>query len=249
MGLTDFFETKTSFIHSGILNDMTDIHCHILPAVDDGVSSYEESVKSLTWLKKNGVRRLFLTPHVMSDMTSNTTEFLSEKFANFCSKLKSDGVGDIPELKLGAEYMLDPQFENRKKEGLLTYADKHVLVETSYMMPPVGFYKILETMMEEGFSPVLAHPERYVYMQIKDYEYLKKQRILFQLNFFSFTGSYGRQAFDKAFMLLKKGFYDYAGSDFHHLERHEKSFYARSISKKIIPQIKTLFNNNNTLWD
>jgi tyrosine-protein phosphatase YwqE len=249
MGLTDFFETKTSFIHSGILNDMTDIHCHILPAVDDGVSSFEESVKSLKWLKKNGVRRLFLTPHVMSDMTLNTTGFLSEKFANFCLKLNSDGVGDIPELKLGAEYMLDAQFENRKKEGLLTYSDKRVLVETSYMMPPVGFNQILETMMEDGISPVLAHPERYAYMQMNDYEHLKEQGVLFQLNFLSFTGAYGRLANDKASMLLKKGFYNYAGSDFHHLERHEKSFYANSIPKKLIPQIKTLFNNNNSLWD
>jgi tyrosine-protein phosphatase YwqE len=191
---------------------------------------------------------MFLTPHVMSDMPFNTKKYLSEKFEKFLSELKSNGVGDIPEMKLAAEYMLDPAFVNHKKEGLLMFADKHVLVETSYMMPPVGFNKILEALMEEGYSPVLAHPERYVYMQMKDYEYLKEQGILLQLNILSLTGAYGRSATDKANMLLKRGFYHYAGSDFHHLARHEISFSAKTLSKKQVTALKPLIDNNKTLW-
>jgi tyrosine-protein phosphatase YwqE len=248
MALFDIFGTKTSYIDSGLLWGMTDIHCHILPAVDDGVDNYDEAVQSLTWLKKNGVRRMFLTPHVMSDMALNTKGNLTEQFEKFLSDIKSNGVGNIPEIKLGAEYMLDFEFVNRKKEGLLTFVNNCVLVETSYMMPPVGFNRMLEELMEEGYSPVLAHPERYNYMQMNDYEFLKKQGVLFQLNILSLAGAYGKFVNDKADMLLKKGFYDYAGSDFHHLARHEKSFSAKKLSKKQVSVLKQLIDNNKILW-
>jgi tyrosine-protein phosphatase YwqE len=248
MGFFEIFNTKKSYVDSGLLSDMTDIHCHLLPAVDDGVGNYEESVQSLTWLKKNGVRRLFFTPHVMSDMSLNTKEYLTEQFEKFITNLKMNGVVDIPEIKLGAEYMLDPEFVNRKKEGLLTFADRHVLVETSYMMPPAGFNKILEELQEEGYSPVLAHPERYNYMQMPDYEYLKEQGILFQLNILSLTGAYGKPADSKAGILLKKDFYNYAGSDFHHLARHRKNFHAKTLSKRQVRMLKQVIDNNKNLW-
>jgi tyrosine-protein phosphatase YwqE len=248
MALSDFFSSRKSYIDAGLLYDMTDIHCHILPAVDDGVCDFNEAVQSLTWLKKNGVRRMFLTPHVMSDMTSNTRGYLTEQFEKFLSDIKLNGVGNIPEIKLAAEYMLDPAFINRKKEGLLAFADKHVLVETSYMMPPVGFERILEELMEEGYLPILAHPERYIYMQIRDYENLKKSGVFFQLNILSLTGAYGKLASDKADLLLKKSYYNYAGSDFHHLTRHEKYFFAYTLSKKQLPRLKQLIINNNSLW-
>ena len=227
---------------------MTDIHCHILPSVDDGVESFDEAVQALGWMKKIGMKRIFLTPHVMSDMSANTKEFLTARFEKFLSDIRANGVGDIPEIKLGSEYMLDPEFQNRKKEGLLTYADKQVLVETSYMMPPVSFNRILEELLEEGYSPVLAHPERYNYMQMSDYEYLKRSDILFQLNILSLTGAYGKLACEKAGLLLKRGFYNYAGSDFHHLARHEKSFHASTLSKNQRIILQQLIANNNTLW-
>ncbi|MDR2146376.1 MAG: capsular biosynthesis protein [Tannerella sp.] len=233
---------------SGLLSGMTDIHCHILPAVDDGVKNFNEAIQSLVWMKKNGVRRLFLTPHVMSDMSSNTKAFLTAQFAKFLLDIRINRVGDIPEMKIGAEYMLDPEFQNRKKEGLLTYADRRVLVETSYMLPPVGFNRILEELLEEGYSPVLAHPERYNYMQMGDYGYLKEQGILFQLNILSLTGAYGRTAGEKADLLLKEDFYNYAGTDFHHLVRHEKSFHAKTLSKNQRIAVKELIVNNDGLW-
>jgi tyrosine-protein phosphatase YwqE len=249
MILSSVFGSKKSYIDSGLLAGMTDIHSHLLPAVDDGAARYSESVQSLAWLKKKGVRRMFLTPHVMSDMTLNTKEYLTERFETFLSDIKSNATeGDVPQMKLGAEYMLDPGFANRKKEGLLTFADKHVLIETSYMMPPVGFNRMLEELTEEGYSPVLAHPERYNYMQTGDYHYLKNLGALFQLNILSLTGAYGKQVGEKADLLLKKGFYNFAGTDFHHLARHEKSFSVRTLSKRQVTALKQLLSNNHRLW-
>ena len=243
-----FLSSKKSFIKSGLLYNMTDIHSHILPNVDDGVSEYEDAVSSLRWLKNNGVNRIYMTPHVMSDFPKNTSEYLSEKFNCFVKCLDNDGIWDIPELSLGAEYMLETAFERHKEGGVLTYADSHILVETSYMMPPVGFISLLEKLMEDGYSPVLAHPERYQYMEAKDYEYLKNQGIKFQLNLLSMTGSYGGQAKNKALQLLKAGYYDYAGSDFHHLAHHAESFTAKVLTKKQISALQVLFDNNKRLW-
>ena len=242
-----FLSFKESFIKSGLLEDTTDIHCHILPGVDDGISCNEEAVIALRWLKTIGVNHIYLTPHVMSDFPKNTFGYLSETFNHFIKKLKEDGIDDIPELKPGAEYMLEAAFEKHKNEELFTYTDRHLLVETSYMTPPIGFVRILEKLQEDGYTPILAHPERYIYMDMTDYEYLKSQGVKFQLNYLSITGSYGRQAKEKATQLLKAGHYNYTGSDFHHLARHNKSFAAKALTKKQIAMLKPLFDNNKNL--
>lgn len=242
------FSFKKSFISSGLLDGMTDIHSHILPEVDDGIKNYEEAVRSLRWLKSNGVRRMYLTPHIMSDFHQNTTAYLTERFDSFLKCLEKDGINDIPELKLGAEYMLEAAFNKHKEEGLLTYADHHVLVETSYMMPPIGFLSLLEDLMDTGYLPILAHPERYIYMDNEDYDALKHIGAKFQLNYLSMTGAYGRLAKEKAADLLKKDYYDYVGSDFHHLPRHLESFAVKSLTSKQIPALQSLFDNNKQLF-
>ena len=243
-----FSLNKKSFVNSGLLKNTTDIHCHVLPDIDDGIKTYEEAVKSLQWLKSNGISRTYLTPHIMSDFPENNHEFILEKFDIFKKRLEKDGVEDIPDLKAGAEYMLEPAFKEHKDRKLLTYSDRHVLVETSYITPPVGFIGLLVKLMEDNYSPILAHPERYTYMEVDDYKNLKAQGVPFQLNFLSMTGAYGRYAKDKAVWLLKEGYYDYTGSDFHHFARHEFNFSVKSLTKKQIIAIEGLFNNNQNLW-
>jgi tyrosine-protein phosphatase YwqE len=248
MHIINFIRPRKSFVESGLLHGITDIHSHILPGVDDGTGTYEEAVKVLRWLKDKGICRMYLTPHVMSDIIKNNRTYLTQAFETLVRHLEKDEINDIPALKLGAEYMLDAAFEQHKKSGLITYAGRHVLVETSYMLPPVNFVKLLEQPAIDGYSLILAHPERYVYMEEFDYEYLKQKNISFQLNFLSMTGAYGNIAQKKADKLLKNGYYDYVGSDFHRLKRHEHSFFAATLTKKQIVAIKELFDNNERLW-
>ena len=243
-----FFSFKKSYINSGLFSGMVDIHSHILPGIDDGVSTYSEAVRSLQWLQRNGVCRMYLTPHVMMEIPKNTRRYVLEQFEIFKKRLEDDGVVDIPELKPGAEYMLESAFENHKNDKLLTYANRHVLVETSYMTPPIGFMSILGELMEDGYSPVLAHPERYNYMDMGDYKHLKMEGVLFQLNYLSMTGAYGRHAKEKALQLLNGGYYNYAGTDFHHLSRHEDDYLMKSLTKKQIKALQHLIDNNKELW-
>lgn len=206
------FSRHKSVLRSGVLQGMTDCHSHILPGVDDGVKNINESLAILDRYEKLGIRKVWLTPHVMEDIP-NKPSFLRERF----EMLKAAYDGGI-ELNLGAENMIDSLFEERLAAGdLLTVgADgRHLLVETSYFTPPYGFYDTVEEIKRLGYYPILAHPERYVYMDQKDYERLKGMNVLFQMNLFSLVGMYGKGTQHVAQELLKRGMYDFVGTDIH----------------------------------
>lgn len=105
-----------------------------------------------------------------------------------------------------------------------------LLVETSYFNPPMGLNNILLRIKSKGYVPVLAHPERYVYMELKDYEQLNRINVAFQLNLSSIVGGYGSEVKKKAEWLLRNGFYGLTGSDTHCLAAWETTI-ARKITK------------------
>lgn len=206
------FSKKHNLKDIGVFQGLTDCHSHILPGVDDGVKTMDESLAILDRYEQLGMKTVWLTPHIMEDVP-NKTDDLRARFETLLQNYK----GGLT-LHLGAENMIDNLFEERLKDGdLLTVGSEHdrLLVETSYFTPPYGFYDILETIKTKGLFPILAHPERYIYMSEKDYDRLKSMGVLFQMNLFSLVGLYGERAKKVAGELLKKGFYDYAGTDIH----------------------------------
>ena len=198
-----------------MLSGFTDWHCHILPGVDDGIRTMEESLRVLEEYGRLGVKEVWLTPHIMEDVP-NTTDGLRQRF----SELREAYRGPV-KLNLAAENMLDRLFEDRLgKNDLLPIGPDgdRLLVETSYFSPPMGFHDMLERIKSSGLFPVLAHPERYVYMDEKDYRSLKDAGIEFQMNLPSLSGRYGTAAKKKAEWLKKEDMYDYAGTDLHRIE-------------------------------
>ena len=203
---------------SSLLTNFTDHHSHILPGVDDGVKKMETSLKVLERYEQLGIAEVWCTPHVMEDIP-NTTEKLQARFAELCEAYP----GPI-KLHLAAEYMMDALFEERLEQGdLLKLGDEgnQVLVETSYFTPPMDMDSLLRRIKQKGIYPVLAHPERYVYMRHDRYTALKNEGIRFQLNLSSVSGAYGSEAKDKARWLLKQDYYNLAGSDLHSLRNME----------------------------
>lgn len=197
---------------SSLLTNFTDHHSHILPGVDDGVKKMETSLMVLERYEQLGIAEVWCTPHVMEDIP-NTTAGLQARFAELCEAYQ----GPI-KLHLAAEYMMDELFEERLEQGdLLKLGDEgnQVLVETSYFTPPMDMDAILRRIKQKGLYPMLAHPERYVYMNKERYKELKNNGIRFQLNLSSVAGAYGSEAKDKALWLLKQNFYNIAGSDLH----------------------------------
>ncbi len=206
------FSHKTTLSDAGIPLGMTDWHSHILPGVDDGVETMEDSLEILEAYRQLGFEEVWLTPHIMEDVP-NTPEKLKKRF----SELQEAYNGPI-KLHLAAENMLDPLFEQRlESEEVLPIGERgdHLLVETSYLHSPIHFHHLLKKVMKKGYFPLLAHPERYRYMTVEDYRNLHEEGVKFQTNIFSLIGIYGPEARKKSQWLLSNGLIDVAGSDIH----------------------------------
>ena len=234
MGLFSIFrKQKTSISESGVLKGFCDCHTHLLPGVDDGVATIEQSLEVLAYMESQGVSEVWCTPHVMDDIP-NPTELLLRKF----EELKTAYKGNI-QLNLAAEYMLDSEFEKRLAEGdLLKMWDDVVLVETSTNIPPYNLLNLLENIMSKGYRPMLAHPERYRYMDVADYRHLREIGVYYQLNLPSVVGYYGETAANKALRLLREGSYYAVGSDCHKYSSILSQFNRAVLPDEVIADIR-----------
>jgi tyrosine-protein phosphatase YwqE len=223
-------------------NGTTDWHCHILPGVDDGVETIDDSLAILAEYERMGIERVWLTPHIMDDVP-NTVVSLKQRFSELLEQYQGHII-----LKLAAENMIDNLFfERLKANDVLPIGESQnvLLVETSYFNPPMNnLQKALDRIKEQGYYPLLAHPERYNYIEtMADYEQLKGNGIMFQLNLLSLSGYYGKVAKDKAHKLLKLGYYDVFGTDLHsqqqltNLQHLSLSSDLRNALRRINPSI------------
>ncbi|MDR0955021.1 MAG: capsular biosynthesis protein [Rikenellaceae bacterium] len=236
------FQKRTSLKDSGVFQGFTEWHCHILPGVDDGVETLEESLKILSLYETLGIKTVWLTPHIMEDIP-NTTAELRERFAEL-----QGAYGGKVELHLAAENMLDNLFEERLAQNdLLPLGEKgdSLLVETSFLNPPMDLYGTLERIRSKGYHPVLAHPERYVYMGESDYGRLKAMNVKFQLNLFSLVGVYGSETKKKAERLLENGMYNLTGSDTHYLSFWKENLNRKEIKKEALNALQDIASANN----
>lgn len=239
-----FFGSKESFESLAILEGMTDWHSHILPWVDDGAKDFEEALAILDFYDRKGVKEVWLTPHIMEDFP-NTPAQLHARY----NELKERYSGPI-KLNLAAEHMLDSLFEERLQNGeVMPIGSRgdHLLVETSYFNPPFGMREMLTATMKAGFTPILAHPERYRYMEFEDYQRLKNAGIKLQVNLMSLIGLYGSQAKKKCCMLLKHNMADLAGSDIHRLAPLLENFNASISDRKELRILKQFIKNANRI--
>ena len=230
-----FWSHRRSVLESGLLKGAVDNHSHILYGLDDGVKTQEDSLSILRFLANAGVTDLWLTPHVMEDVP-NTTEGIRARF----EELKAAYTGGI-RLHLAAEYMIDTLFEERlAQKDLLTHGEDTVLVETSAVAPPINFWEILEQMRATGFRAIIAHPERYRYMEKSDYRRLHEMGCILQLNLPSILGFYGEGARKRAQYILDKGWYSMTGSDCHRYRIIQTQYGKHELKKKTIRQLARL---------
>ncbi len=218
-----FWKRKGSGVFDyGLLG--ADMHSHLIPGIDDGSPDTETSLGLIRGLKALGYRKLVTTPHIMRDMYPNTAAGILEQFEKLQEIIRSAAI-DV-ELGVAAEYFLDDHLREilKKKQRLLTISKNMVLVEFSMASEPLNLKEILFELQLQGYTPVIAHPERYIYHERNRsfFEDLKSSGYLFQLNILSLTGFYGRSPFVLAHDFIKKGFYDLAGTDLHNV-RHLKA--------------------------
>lgn len=237
-----FFKNKP-VLKDLIPSDHVDIHSHLMPGIDDGARTFEQTVELVKALQGFGVSQFVTTPHTMSHVWDNTKEGILSLKDQTILELSKKAI-QVP-FRAASEYLMDNQFVKLfQKEDLLTLKDNYVLVEMSYMSAPLQLYDILFDLQVAGYIPVLAHPERYAFYHNNFDEYLKLKRVgcLFQLNLLAVTGFYGSSVTKIAEQLLQKGMYDFAGSDVHH-SKHI-AFFDEKVKLKEITALKEVISNN-----
>lgn len=215
-----FFKKKSSidFDYSMLVTDM---HSHLLPGIDDGSPDMSVSLQLIRGLADLGFKKFYTTPHIMWDMYPNTREDILVRIVELRNAVKENNI-DI-DVNAAAEYFIDEHFRQLldEKKPLLTIDKNMVLVEFSLASPPLELKDVLFEMQLQGYQPIIAHPERYTYLEHSKhfYDELKDFGCLFQLNLLSLGGFYGRAVQDFTQYLAKKEYYNLVGTDMHHL-RH-----------------------------
>ena len=236
------FNRRTSVLDSGLLKGAVDQHSHILYGLDDGVKTQEDSLAILRWLEEQGVSEVWFTPHVMEDVP-NTTEGIRERF----EQLKAVYSGGL-RLNLAAEYMIDTVFEDRlERRDLLEHGPETVLVETSAIAPPMNLWNVLDQILKAGYRPLIAHPERYRYMDQGDYRELHNMGCFLQLNLPSIVGFYGESVRQRAQYLLDKGWYRMVGSDCHRFRAIQAQYGAKELKKDTVEKLSVLMDGSDEI--
>jgi protein-tyrosine phosphatase len=197
-----------------------DLHSHLIPGIDDGVETVEEAVAMLTKMQKLGYRRVFTTPHVMWDCYRNTPEIISSGLEDV--RLAAKEAGLTIEVNAAAEYFIDEHFVEMLTNGghILTLPGNRVLVELPYSTPLMNTSETLFYIIEKGYRPVLAHPERYTYFYSDPsvYKKLCDQGCELQVNILSLGNYYGDNVHKMAEWLMKQGLITFLGTDAHRLQ-------------------------------
>lgn len=240
--MIDFFKPKP-VLKDLIPDNHIDIHSHLLPGIDDGAKTFEDTLRLTQSLQSYGISQFITTPHIIHNVWDNSKEPIDTLAAATVLELKKNLIS-LP-FRAAAEYMMDDYFVQLfKNEALLALKDNYVLVEMSYINAPIQLYTILFDLQVAGYIPVLAHPERYLFYHntLDDYQKLKRAGCFFQLNLAAVVGYYGESVNKIAEKLLQKGMYDFVGSDVHH-DNHVAAFEQKVRLKDVTPLKEIIVNN------
>ncbi len=199
----------------------TDIHCHLVPGVDDGSPDAATSADLIERMMGWGIRRIITTPHVTMDTFENTPDILDPAFDDLLTEVRRRGL-DI-QLDRTCEYRIDDFFKRQIDLGAVTpYPDGYILVENPFTYEPVDFDNFVYDLKTRGYRPILAHPERCIYYNMYNphrWGQIYRSGTYLQVNLLSFTGYYGKEEKKIAETLLDKGYIDFIGTDLHN-HRH-----------------------------
>lgn len=214
------FFTKKEFLIDH-LEGIVDIHNHILPGIDDGAKTVEQSIEIINGFSQFGVKDFIATPHIMHNYYPNNPETINNSLLLLKNELLEINMKDIS-IRASAEHMIDDNFESILENGkIMPLGDNFLLVEMSYLQASINFDEAIQKISHQGYFPILAHPERYLYLHdnyIKHKEY-KKRGVLYQLNLLSLSKYYGKEVQQMAIKLLEADLIDFVGSDVHNINQ------------------------------
>ncbi|TRO65092.1 tyrosine-protein phosphatase [Christiangramia sabulilitoris] len=242
--MLSFFQKNIYLVD--LIEGITDFHNHILPGIDDGAKSIEESIGLIKAFENISITNFVATPHVIGEYYPNTPQTISSAYQNLAKQLE-----DPSRIAYAAEYMMDQHFIDILENGeILNIIGSKVLVEMSYFQPPLNLNEILFKIQNASYSPILAHPERYAFFHSKSLEKfkdLKSRGCDFQLNMLSLSGHYGLGIQKTAFQMLENKMIDFICSDVHRIDHLEKIKKIK-VPKKFSAGIQTVINNQKNLF-
>jgi tyrosine-protein phosphatase YwqE len=194
----------------------TDIHSHLIPGIDDGVKTMEESIEMIKGMHALGFNKIITSPHIMSDSYRNTPEIIKRGLDDVRKELVRQNIN--VELGAAAEYYIDEGFLPKlKSNDIIAIQDKYLLFEISYINPPDNLLSIIFEINVHGYTPVMAHPERYPfwYQKFDEFHKIREAGALLQLNTNSLAGYYGGAAKHVAEKMIDHDMIDFIGSDLH----------------------------------
>ena len=213
-----------------------DMHSHLVPGIDDGSKSLEDSVSLVRSLHQLGFKKLITTPHIMSDYYKNTPAVIMEGLENVKQAVAKENIPVV--LEAAAEYYLDDGFVKKlDSERLMTFGDNHLLFEISYINCPDNINEVIFRMQVLGYKPIMAHPERYPfwYNEFDQYKHFRDNGVLLQININSVCGYYGYEAKKIAEKLIDNGMVDLIGTDTHHT-KHIQALQ-RCTTERYLPRV------------
>ncbi|MCU0400952.1 MAG: capsular biosynthesis protein [Algoriphagus sp.] len=242
MGWLDFLKKKPSEVEPLDLTWLqVDMHSHLIPGIDDGSKSMDESLDLIQRLADFGLRKIITTPHIMSEYYRNTPEIIRLGLEDLQKAAKSSGIQI--EIEAAAEYYMDEIFLEKVKseEPLLTFGASFILVETGFINKPQMLLDIIFHLEMAGYKPILAHPERYQYLLTDKIlqDELIERNLLFQVNLLSLTGFYSKQVKDFGETLIERNAVALLGTDCHNA-RYLDMLETLPKQQKIYEKIKKL---------
>jgi tyrosine-protein phosphatase YwqE len=237
-----FFSRKTFLIDC--LEGFIDIHNHILPGIDDGAKTVEESVELINAFAQFGVKNFIATPHIMHNFYPNTPETINNSLVLLKNGLLKNSMRDIS-IQASAEHMIDDKFESILENGnVMPLGNNYLLIEMSYLQVSINFDEAIQKIARHIYFPILAHPERYLYLHgnLKKHNEYKNQGLHYQLNLLSLSKYYGKEVQQMAFRLLKEGMINFIGSDVHNMNQL-KLLKNLTVSKKTLKHLLPIINN------
>lgn len=221
--------------------EMIDIHCHIIPGVDDGSKDLNNSIRMAKEASKLGYTRIFATPHYISYDLETSKEDLEKRLLILNKVIKDNNI-DI-ELYSGNEvYISEDIVKQIENEKIYTLGNsKYILIELPMFGKLNNIEAIIDELIYKGYVPIIAHPERYEFVSKDQQELIDLMNIgvLFQINIGSIVGVYGKEAQKRVVKLLKNNMVHFIATDSHNSKTiysiHEK---ANKKIKKIITKEK-----------
>jgi len=226
-----FFKKKPQEEEEELNPLRTDVHSHLLPGLDDGAGTMEDTISMISAFKEAGFRKLVTTPHVIHGSYDNTPAVVKAKLKEVKSELEARNI-DI-QLEAAAEYMFDENFVRWVHEGdeLLTFGtNNYILFETTFTAEPLQMRETIVTLQRKELFPVFAHPDRYQYLH-NDWNKVKKiyeTGVLFQINVMSLTGYYGKAHQALAEKLIDNEMVHFLGSDCHRMKHQQEYLLAKN---------------------